>query len=256
MTTIRTTRTDDGILHLVLNRPEVRNALNTALLAELAEAVTEADADSTVRLMVISGADGHFAAGADIGEIADKTEAEGAVDVRKTYWRQLQSLRKPVIAAVEGYCLGGGSELALSADLCVVADDAVLGQPEIHLGLIPGAGGLHRLADRLGKARAMRMALLGERISGTEAYEWGLASHRADPGQAVATALTLADKLTRAAPLAVEASKAAVLKATEDRLAAGLDWERQAFERLLSSEDKAEGIAAFRDKRRPDFKGH
>ena len=256
MTAMLNTEAGEGIFHARLNRPEAHNALNTALLQALAEAVSGADDDPSIRVILISGTGDHFAAGADINEIADKTEAEGADDVRKAYWQRLQSVRKPVIAAVEGYCLGGGCELALSADLCVVADDAVLGQPEIRLGLIPGAGGLQRLADRLGKARAMRLALLGERIDGITAFSWGLVSHRADPGEAVATAQSLAQKLVKAAPLAVEASKAAVLKASEDRLSDGLDWERRAFERLLSSQDKAEGIAAFREKRRPDFTGH
>lgn len=255
MTAMLSTEANEGMFHARINRPDVHNALNTALLHALAEAVSGADEDPSIRVILISGAGVHFAAGADIDEIADKTEAEGATDVRKTYWRQLQSVRKPVIAAVEGYCLGGGCELALSADLCVVADDAVLGQPEIRLGLIPGAGGLQRLADRLGKARAMRLALLGERIDGSTAYDWGLVSHRADPGTAVATARSLAETLVKAAPRAVEASKAAVLDATEHRLGEGLERERRAFERLLSSRDKAEGIAAFREKRRPEFTG-
>ncbi|GGX68647.1 enoyl-CoA hydratase/isomerase family protein [Saccharospirillum salsuginis] len=255
MSSMLITEAGEGLFHARLNRPEAHNALNTALLQALSEAFARADDDPSIRVILISGTGEHFAAGADINEIADKTEAEGADDVRKTYWRQLQSVRKPVIAAVEGYCLGGGCELALSADLCVAADDASFGQPEIRLGLIPGAGGLQRLADRLGKARAMRLALLGERISGATAYDWGLVSHRADRGEAVTTARSLAEKLVKAAPLAVEASKAAVLKATEDRLNDGLDWERRAFERLLSSQDKIEGITAFREKRRPTFTG-
>jgi len=255
MTAMLSTDAGDGLFHARLDRPDAHNALNTELLAALSEAVSKADEDPSIRVLLISGTGAHFAAGADINEIADKTEPDGAEDVRKVYWQQLQSVRKPVIAAVEGYCLGGGCELALSADLCVVADDAVLGQPEIRLGLIPGAGGLQRLADRLGKVRAMRLALLGERIDGATAYDWGLVSHRANPGEAVATARSLAEKLAKAAPLAVEASKAAVLDATEHRLKDGLERERRAFERLLSSQDKAEGIAAFREKRRPDFTG-
>lgn len=240
---------------LTLSRPSVRNALNTALLAELARALTEADADPGVRLMLVRGEDGHFAAGADIDEIAGKTTVDGASDPRKQYWHRIQHLEKPLIAAVEGYCLGGGCELALSADLMVVSRQAALGQPEIRLGLIPGAGGLHRLALRLGKARSMRLALTGEHISGEQAYEWGLASHLCEVGEASEVALTLASKLSQGAPLAQRLAKAAVVMACEGQHEAGFAWERSAFETLLSSDDKAEGIAAFKAKRKATFQG-
>lgn len=246
---------DGPVLWLTVNRPEVRNALNTAVLGELAAKMVQADADPAVRVMVVTGAGGQFAAGADIDEIADKGSIEGMNDPRKEYWRAIQSVTKPVIAAVEGYCLGGGCELALSADLLVVAEDAQLGQPEIRLGLIPGAGGLHRLAVTLGKARAMRLALMGESISGHQAYEWGLASHLCATGEAQAQAEQLARTLGKGAPLAQQLAKAAVLDATESAHDAGMAQARANFERLLGSNDKKEGIAAFREKRRPNFSG-
>ncbi|MCH8550333.1 MAG: enoyl-CoA hydratase/isomerase family protein [Natronospirillum sp.] len=243
------------VLVMTLHRPEARNALNTELLAALAGACQEADADEAVRVLLIQGSGEHFAAGADINEIADKTTVDGLTDPRRQYWQTLQALRKPVIAAVEGFCLGGGCELALGADLLVVAEDAKLGQPEVRLGLIPGAGGLQRLAATIGRARAMRLGLTGEQISGQQAFDWGLASHLTPPGQARAEALALAEKLGRGAPLAQQLVKAAVLSATDDLHATGRRQSRSHFEQLLSSADKAEGIAAFRDQRKPDFRG-
>ncbi|TGG93359.1 2,3-dehydroadipyl-CoA hydratase [Natronospirillum operosum] len=240
---------------LTLHRPDARNALNTELLAALAEACRDADDDPATRVLLIQGSGEHFAAGADINEIADKTPIDGLTDPRRQYWQSLQSLRKPVIAAVEGYCLGGGCELALSADLLVVADDARLGQPEIRLGLIPGAGGLQRLAATIGRARAMRLGLTGEQITGQQAFDWGLASHLSAPGQAGAEAMVLAEKLARGAPLAQQLAKAAVLSATDDLHVRGRQHSRSHFEQLLGSADKAEGIAAFRDQRKPDFRG-
>lgn len=240
---------------LTLHRPEARNALNTALLEALAGACQSADQDPSIRVIVLTGAAGHFAAGADINEIADKSAVDGLTDPRRQYWQALQSLRKPVIAAVEGYCLGGGCELALSADLLVLAENANLGQPEIRLGLIPGAGGLQRLTSTIGKARTMRLALTGEQISGQQAFDWGLASHLVPSGQALDEALTLAQKLGRGAPLAQQLAKAAVLSASDDLHEAGRRHSRSHFEQLLSSADKAEGIAAFREQRKPDFGG-
>ena len=161
--------------------------------------------------------------------------------------------RKPLIAAVEGFCLGGGFELAQRCDLIVAANNAVFGQPEIRLGLIPGAGGIQRLATSIGKARAMRLVLTGETITGGEALDWGLVSHIAAPGEALQFAVELAGKLAKGAPLAQQFAKQAVLVALDKP--EGFDLERRSFELLLSTEDKAEGIAAFRARRKPEFKG-
>jgi enoyl-CoA hydratase len=238
-------------VRLVLNRPEHRNALNTAMLAHLAEALGALAADTGIRAVMICGAQGCFAAGADIGEIADKSSADGRADPRKAHWAAIRAFPKPLVAAVEGFALGGGLELALMADLIVLSEGAKIGLPEATLGLIPGAGGGQRLMARVGRARAARMVLLGEIIDAETAYAWGIASHLAPDAQAAGAALT--EKLARGAPLALQAAKAALI-AGEERVLA-LPEERAAFEALLDSRDKTEGIAAFRSKRRAAFEG-
>ncbi|QDL94279.1 2,3-dehydroadipyl-CoA hydratase (plasmid) [Paroceanicella profunda] len=247
------TELHEGWARLTLARPERRNALNTALLAELAAALTRLDADAQVRVVVIAGADGHFAAGADIGEIATKTTAEGRVDLRKDSWAAIRGFSKPLIAAVEGYCLGGGCELALMSDIMIVAPDAQLGLPETNLGIIPGAGGAERLTALIGRARAMRMVLSGEIIPGSLAHDWGMAAFLAEDVQGEAE--DLARRLARRAPLALMAAKRAVVGASESPLAGTLAATRTAFEDLLDSADKAEGIAAFGARRHPVFTG-
>lgn len=236
---------------LVINRPAARNALNTALLADLAATLQRLASQPDCRAVLIHGAEGNFAAGADITEIATKTTAEGATDPRKAHWAAIRSFPKPLVAAVEGFALGGGLELALMADLLVAGPTARLGLPETNLGLIPGAGGGQRLMARIGPARAARMVLTGEIIDAPTAYAWGLASHLSD--DAVAEATTLTAKLADRAPLALMAAKAALVTGSEATLA--LTQERQAFESLLDTADKTEGIRAFQDKRKPGFKG-
>jgi enoyl-CoA hydratase/carnithine racemase len=243
----------DGFAILTLHRPDVRNALNTGMLKQLAEALSQFDRDPEIRTVILTGAEGNFASGADIGEIAHKTAVDGVHDLRLQYWETIAKFRKPLVAAVEGYCLGGGFELAQRCDLIVAADNAVFGQPEIRLGLIPGAGGIQRLATSIGKARAMRLVLTGETITGGEALDWGLISYKTAPGEALPTAVEIAGKLAKGAPLAQQFSKQAVLVSLDKP--EGFDLERRSFELLLSTEDKAEGIAAFRSKRKPEFKG-
>lgn len=241
----------DGWVLLTLSRPEVRNALNTGVLAALAARLSALANEPTCRAVVLSGAGGHFAAGADIAEIETKTAAEGAVDPRKAHWAAIRGFPKPMIAAVDGFALGGGLELALMADLMVLGDTARLGLPETNLGLIPGAGGGQRLLARLGPARAARLVLLAEIIDADTAMDWGLCSHRAP--EALPLAETLATTLAVRAPLAMQAAKAALLEGTEAGLALGA--ERQGFEALLDTADKAEGIAAFRARRSARFTG-
>ena len=241
-----------GWLHIALNRPAVKNVLNSATLAELAEVLTQAATDRTLRAVLISGTDGNFAAGADIAEIEVKTSAEAATDPRKAHWATVRAFPKPLIAAVDGFALGGGLELALMADLIVLGETAKLGLPETNLGLIPGAGGTQRLLALAGRARASRMILTGEIIDAQTAHVWGIAAYLAT-GSALPDAITLTSKIALRAPLALQAAKAALVAGDEAPRAFTL--ERASFESLMDSADKAEGIRAFREKRKPAFTG-
>ena len=242
----------EGWASLTLNRPSVRNALNTAMLSQLADALDQITSDHTCRVVLICGAEGNFAAGADITEIEHKGSAEAAIDPRKAYWARIRKFPKPLVAAVDGFCLGGGFELALMTDCMVVGNDARLGLPESNLGLIPGAGGTQRLTALAGRARAMRMVLTGEIIDAQRAELWGIAGWRAE-GSAMPDAEALCFNLAARAPLALMAAKRAIIEGEEASL--GFDVERAAFEALLDSDDKREGIAAFKTKREAEFKG-
>ena len=242
----------EGWASLTLNRPSVRNALNTDMLSQLADALDQLASDHSCRVVLICGADGNFAAGADITEIENKTSAEAAIDLRKAYWARIRKFPKPMVAAVDGFCLGGGFELALMADCMVVGNDARLGLPETNLGLIPGAGGTQRLMALAGRARAMRMVLTGEIVDAQRAELWGIAGWRAE-GSALPDAEALCIKLATRAPLALMAAKRAIIDGEETSLSFAV--ERAAFEVLLDSDDKREGIAAFKAKRKAEFKG-
>ncbi len=242
----------DGWARLTLNRPAQKNALNTALLGALADALGALAGDTACRAVVLTGAEGNFAAGADIGEIENKTSAEAADDPRKGHWAAVRAFPKPLIAAVDGFALGGGFELALMADLMVLGPTARLGLPETNLGLIPGAGGGQRLMALVGRARAMRMVLTGEIIDAATALDWGIAGWGAE-GTAAEVAEPLAARLARRAPLALMAAKRALIAGEEQTLA--LVQERAAFEALLDTADKVEGIRAFRAREKPEFRG-
>jgi enoyl-CoA hydratase len=248
-------RGGEAVALVTLHRPERRNALSDALMAELADRLAALDRDAAVRAVVLTGDERAFAAGADIGEFSGLRSSEIPRTRKFAPWERIWALETPLIAAVRGLALGGGLELALACDLLVVAEDARLGQPEIRLGLIPGAGGTQRLAHALGKAMAMEMVLLGREIDGRTAYERGLANRCVSAAQVIEAALALADELAQLAPLAVRLGKAAVLQAFELPLSAGLRAERQAFALLMDSDDAHEGIAAFAERRKPAFRG-
>ena len=241
-----------GWVALTLNRPAVKNALNTALLGDVAAALAACDADPACRTVLISGAGGHFAAGADIAEMATKTAADSAGDPRKAHWAAIRAFGKPLIAAVDGYALGGGFELALKADLIVLGATARVGLPETSLGVIPGAGGTQHLLALIGRARASRMILTGEVIDAATAYDWGIAGWLA-AGSALPDATALAIRVATRAPLALRAAKSVLVAGDEANRA--FVAERAAFEALHDTGDKAEGIAAFLAKRPPSFTG-
>jgi enoyl-CoA hydratase len=241
-------RPAEGIALVRLNRPKVLNALSNAVVGRLADALEGFDADGVTRAVVLTGDERAFAAGADIAEFA----ADGP---RLEEWDRLWAVGLPVIAAVRGLALGGGLELAMSCDLLVVAEDARLGQPEINLGVMPGAGGTQRLTRAVGKTLAMEMVLLGREISGRDAERHGLANRCVTSERVVPVALDLARALTRQAPGAVRVAKRAVGRAFEDNLHASLLDERRAFSGLLRTEDAREGVAAFLEKRKPTWQG-
>jgi enoyl-CoA hydratase len=246
----------EGVAQLTLNRPEVLNALDYRTLDELADELESLDRDESVRCVVITGAgDRAFAAGADIKEMADATPVSLSVANNFARWERLKRVRVPLIAAVRGFALGGGCELAMACDMIVASDDATFGQPEIKIGIMPGAGGTQRLTRALGKAKAMEMILTGRNLSAREAYERGLVSQIVAREEVVPAALALASEIAALPPLAVRAAKEAVNRAYELSLDAGLEFERRNFFLLFASDDQKEGMAAFVEKRKPAWKG-
>ncbi len=251
-----TGETVDGVALVTLDRPEVLNALDYETLRQLVEALETLDADESVRAIVITGAgERAFAAGADIKEMAGATPITLTVANGFSRWERLRRIRKPLIAAVRGFALGGGCELAMACDLIVAGDDAVFGQPEIRIGIIPGAGGTQRLTRALGKAKAMEMILTGDQLPAAEAAARGLVSRVVAREQTLPEALSLAAEIASQPPLAVMAAKEAVNRAFELSLEAGLEFERRNFFLLFASDDQKEGMAAFVEKRRADWKG-
>ena len=240
---------------VTLDRPKALNAIDFALLAQLTDAVERLDADPACRVIVITGGERAFAAGVDIRQLNEQSPVTLTVEDEFHRWERLKRVRKPLIAAVRGVALGGGCELALLCDLIVAGDDATVGQPEIRLGLIPGAGGSQRLTRAVGKARAMDMILTGRTMDAAEALAHGLVS-RVVPAEAVLeSALAVAATIAAMPPVAAIAAKQAVNRAFELPLEAGLEAERQAFYLLFATEDMHEGAAAFLEKRSPSWRG-
>ena len=245
----------EGVGLARLNRPDARNALSADLMEELAEIVEAWDLDPKVRCIVIAGGDEYFAAGADIKAMRDRTFQEALSTPTARFWPRLAGCRTPLIAAVSGYALGAGCELALVCDMIVASETAEFGQPEILLGIIPGGGGTQRLARVMGKQRAMELVLTGRRIDAEEAHRFGVVTQLATKKQWLETALELAHVVARRPPIAVRLGKQAVLAADETALAAGLEQERRLYEIAMATEDRLEGMTAFIEKRKPDFKG-
>ncbi len=240
---------------LTLDRPEKRNALSPELMEELAVAVDAFDRDKGVRCIVIAGSDDVFAAGADIKAMAERSFQDVIERSTIVFWQRISSCRTPLIAAVSGFALGGGCELALMCDMIVASETAELGQPEITLGIIPGGGGTQRLARVVGKQRAMEIVLTGRRIGAEEAKQLGLVNIVAPGGSWLDDAVELAQVVARRPPLAVKLAKQAVLAAEEMPLSAGLQHERRLYELTMATEDRVEGMTAFLEKRRPEFGG-
>jgi enoyl-CoA hydratase len=238
-----------------LNRPEVRNALNNTLLKELMEALAIFDADEQIGAMVITGDERAFAAGADIKEMLGLSAVEMLLRDRVAQFDRIRQIKKPVIAAVSGWCLGGGNELALSCDLIVASETARFGQPEINIGVIPGAGGTQRLARAVGKAVAMEMVLNNRTLSADEARQLGMLNRVVPVERYLEEALALASELAARAPLALRLGKEAVNNAFESSLTDGIADERRAFYFLFSTQDQKEGMTAFVEKRKPEWKG-
>jgi enoyl-CoA hydratase len=240
---------------LRFNRPKQLNALNGKVMDELCSALETLDRDEAIRVIVVTGDERAFAAGADIGEMAGASPIDMLRTNRIAQWDRVRRIGKPVIAAVAGWCLGGGCELAMALDLIVAAESARFGQPEINLGVIPGAGGTQRLTRAIGKSAAMVMILTGEPIDAREAHRLGLVARVVPNELIVEDALTLAAKIATKSPLALRVGKEAVNAAYEMSLSDGLAHERRLFYLLFASEDQKEGMAAFLEKRDPDFTG-
>lgn len=246
---------DKGVLLITLNRPQALNALNTELLGELSVALDNAETDSNIRVVVLTGSERAFAAGADINEMAARDLVGIYEDPRVAHWQRIARFPKPIIAAINGFALGGGCELAMHADILIAGENARFGQPEINLGIMPGAGGTQRLTRAVGSALAMHLALTGEQISAQRALQAGLISEICPTELTVERAIQIAETIASKAPIAVRLTKEAIHKASDTDLATGLRFERHAFTILAATADRAEGLKAFQEKRQPKFTG-
>ena len=245
----------DDVALIRLNRPDALNALNQMLLNELCDALEDADASDKVRCIVVTGSEKAFAAGADITEMADKTFVEMTTQAYfQAQSRRIEQIRKPIIAAVSGYALGGGCELAMMCDFIIASDTAKFGQPEINLGVIAGMGGTQRLARYVGKSKAMDMNLTGRFMDAEEALASGLVSRVVPAKKLMEEAQGAAQKIAAKSMIASMAAKDAVNRAFETTLAEGLNYERRAFYGLFATQDQKEGMAAFQDKREAQFR--
>jgi enoyl-CoA hydratase len=240
---------------VTLHRPVVLNALSNEHLGEILGALETLDRDDAIRAMIVTGGPQVFAAGADLQQFASTPPSAMLMSVRAEHWDRLKRVRKPLIAAVSGYALGGGCELAMACDLIIASETARFGQPEINVGIMPGAGGTQRLARAIGKARAMEMVLTGRMISAYEAERAGLVNRVVPPEVLADEAMALAREIATKPSLSVKLAKEAVLKAFETTLEAGLEYERRSLAALMATEDAREGMQAFLEKRKPVYHG-
>ncbi len=246
----------EGAVGLVLmNRPDALNALSSELMGEVVDALEELDRDEAIRCIVLAGNDRAFAAGADVGELAAATPIDLYGNRRIDRWDAIRSLRTPLVAAVSGYCLGGGCELAMACELIVASETAQFGQPEINLGIMPGAGGTQRLTRAVGKALAMDVILTGRFLSADEALRAGLVARVVAREAWLDETKRVAQAIAAKSPVSVRLAKDAVDQAFESPLAAGIEFERRAFYLTRAADDATEGLNAFVEKRKPDFKG-
>jgi enoyl-CoA hydratase len=244
-----------NIALIQLNRPKELNALNLQLMQELRDALKNLDQNNQVKVIIITGNDQAFAAGADIKQMADKTAIDMLMIDQFSTWDQIRKTKKPIIAAVSGFALGGGCELAMTCDMIIASETAKFGQPEIKLGVIPGAGGTQRLTKALGKAKAMELVLTGRFLSAEEAFNYKLVNKVVPVEMYLHEATQLAKEISEMAPVAVQLAKESVNRSFETHLDEGLNFERKNFYLAFASEDQKEGMKAFIEKRKPEYKG-
>ena len=249
------TQTEGHVGVATLNRPEVLNALSIELMDTLIEVLEGYDRDPNIHVIVLAGNEKAFAAGADIGEMAEASVVQMSERNNLARWKRIAAVRKPIIAAVSGFALGGGCELAMHCDIIIASETAKFGQPEINIGVMPGAGGTQRLTRAIGKFKAMEVVLNGRFLSAQEAYDAGLVTRLVSKEQFFAEAMRLAQEIAQRPPLALKAAKEAVLAADEMALSHGLEYERKLFYSLFATEDQKEGMRAFIEKRKPNYKG-
>ncbi len=238
-----------------LNRPKVLNALNSELMVELVNALEELDKEQSVHTIILTGGESVFAAGADLREMSEATPVDLVLSRRFELWDRIRKISKPIIAAVSGYCLGGGNELAMNCDIIIASETATFGQPEVNVGIMPGAGGTQRLTRAVGKYKAMEMILTGKPISAEEAYRAGLVNRVVPTESLMDEAKKIANEIASKPTISVRAAKEAISRAQDTTLEVGLEFERKAFYMLFATEDGKEGMRAFLEKRKPAFKG-